>query len=80
MSQTLSYRNVRDLLTGMSYKRGNTGVASRTYTYDAAGRPIIRNASRNGQAVNDSFAHGSARQFLQRRKKRSSRQTDNPNF
>ncbi len=45
MSQTLSYRNVRDLLTGMSYKRGNTGVASRTYTYDAAGRPITRNTS-----------------------------------
>ena len=45
MSQTLSYKNVRDLLTGMSYKRGNTGVASRTYTYDAAGRPITRNTS-----------------------------------
>ena len=42
MSQTLSYKNVRDLLTGMSYKRGNTGVASRTYTYGSAGRPITR--------------------------------------
>ncbi len=57
MSQTLSYRNVRDLLTGMSYKRGNTGVASRTYTYDAAGRPITRNTSGNGTTVNDSFAY-----------------------
>ena len=42
MSLTLSYETQRDLLTGMSYKRGNTGVASRTYTYDAAGRPITR--------------------------------------
>lgn len=45
MSLTLSYEDKRDLLTGMSYKRGNTGVASRTYTYDAAGRPITRNTS-----------------------------------
>ena len=57
MSQTLSYKNVRDLLTGMSYKRGNTGVASRTYTYDAAGRPITRNTARNGTTVNDSFGY-----------------------
>ena len=45
MSQTLSYKNARDLLTGMAYKRGSTTVASRTYTYDAAGRPITRNTS-----------------------------------
>ena len=57
MSLTLSYENKRDLLTGMSYKRGNTGVASRTYTYDAAGRPITRNTSRNGTTVNDSFGY-----------------------
>ncbi len=57
MSQTLSYKNVRDLLTGMSYKRGNTGVASRTYTYDAAGRPITRNTARNGTTVIDSFGY-----------------------
>lgn len=31
MSLTLSYEDKRDLLIGMSYKRGNTGVA-RTYT------------------------------------------------
>ena len=57
MSLTLSYETQRDLLTGMSYKRGNTGVASRTYTYDAAGRPITRNTARNGTTVNDSFGY-----------------------
>ena len=57
MSLTLSYEDKRDLLTGMSYKRGNTGVASRTYTYDAAGRPITRNTARNGTTVNDSFGY-----------------------
>ena len=57
MSLTLSYEDKRDLLTGMSYKRANTGVASRTYTYDAAGRPITRNTSRNGTTVNDSFGY-----------------------
>ncbi len=59
MSLTLSYEDKRDLLTGMSYKRGNTGVASRTYTYEAAGRPITRNTSGNGTTVNDSFEVGS---------------------
>ena len=57
MSLTLSYETQRDLLTGMSYKRGNTDVASRTYTYDAAGRPITRNTSGNGATVNDSFGY-----------------------
>ncbi|MBQ8517129.1 MAG: RHS repeat protein [Akkermansia sp.] len=57
MSLTLSYEEKRDLLIGMSYKRSNTGVASRTYSYDAAGRPITRSTSRNGQTVTDSFGY-----------------------
>ncbi len=56
MSLTLSFETQRDLLTGMAYKRGSTGVASRTYTYDAAGRPITRNTSL-------SFSHIAATRF-----------------
>ena len=44
---------------GYEYHRGNTLVAQRTYTYDILGRPTARNTARNGQTVNDSFAHNS---------------------
>ena len=40
---------------GYEYHRGSTLVAQRTYTYDILGRPTAR----NGQTVNDSFAHNS---------------------
>ncbi len=45
------------MLTQMNYKRGNTLVRQRVYTYDALGRPLTRQTSRNGQTVNDSFVH-----------------------
>ena len=57
MTLTQSYEPQRDLLTGMLYKRGNTAVAQRTYTYDALGRPLNRSTARNGQTVNDSFGY-----------------------
>ncbi|MGN0828722.1 MAG: hypothetical protein ACI4PZ_03260, partial [Akkermansia sp.] len=48
----------RDLLTGMSYKRGNTPVAERSYSYDTLGRPLTRSTTRSGQATrSDSFSH-----------------------
>ncbi len=59
MSLTQTYESTRDLLTGMAYHRGNTLVAQRTYTYDILGRPTARNTARNGQTVNDTFAHNS---------------------
>ncbi len=59
MSLTQTYESTRDLLTGMAYHRGSTLVAQRTYTYDILGRPTARNTARNGQTVNDSFAHNS---------------------
>ncbi|MBQ3218176.1 MAG: hypothetical protein IJB33_04835 [Akkermansia sp.] len=37
MTLTLSYEDKRDLLTGMVYKRSNTQVASRSYTYTPYG-------------------------------------------
>jgi len=41
----------------MLYKRGNTAVAQRTYTYDTLGRPLTRTTARNGQTVNDTFGY-----------------------
>ena len=52
MTLTLSYEDKRDLLTGMLYKRSNTQVASRSYTYDTLGRPTSRGTARDGQSVN----------------------------
>ena len=57
MTLTLSYENKRDLLTGMLYKRSNTQVASRSYTYDTLGRPTFCGTTRDGQSVSDSFAY-----------------------
>ncbi|MBQ7023899.1 MAG: RHS repeat-associated core domain-containing protein [Akkermansia sp.] len=57
MTLTLSYEEKRDLLTGMVYKRSNTQVASRSYTYDTLGRLTSRGTTRDGQSVSDSFAY-----------------------
>ncbi len=57
MTLTQTYEATRDLLTGMAYHRGSTLVAQREYTYDILGRPTARNTARNGQIVNDTFAH-----------------------
>ena len=57
MTLTQTYEVTRDLLTGMAYHRGTTLVAQREYTYDILGRPTARNTARNGQIVNDTFAH-----------------------
>ncbi len=57
MSLTQSFEEKRDLLTQMAHKRGNTLVSQRVYTYDALGRPLTRQTSRNGQTVNVSFVH-----------------------
>ena len=57
MTLTQSYEPQRDLLTGMSYHRGSTLVAQRSYTYDTLGRPLCRSTARNGQTVNDSFGY-----------------------
>jgi YD repeat-containing protein len=37
MTLTQAYEPKRDLLTSMLYKRSNTGIAQRSYTYDADG-------------------------------------------
>ncbi len=57
MTLTQSYETQRDLLTGMAYKRGNTGVSERAYTYDVLGRPLTRRTARKGTTVNDTFAY-----------------------
>ena len=57
MTLTQTYEATRDLLIGMAYHRGSTLVALREYTYDILGRPTARNTARNGQTVNDTFAH-----------------------
>ena len=59
MSLTQSYEEKRDLLLGQLYKRSNTSVASRAYTYDTLGRPMTRSTSRDGSTVNDSFGYNS---------------------
>jgi len=57
MTLTHSYEEKRDLLTGMAYKRGTTGVAERAYAYDTLGRPLIRRTARKGTTVNDTFTY-----------------------
>ena len=57
MTLTQSYETQRDLLTGMLYKRGTTGVVERSYTYDDLGRALTRRTARNGGTVNDSFGY-----------------------
>ena len=59
MTLTQSYETQRNLLIGMAYRRSNTLVTQRTYTYDTLGRPLTRSTARNGQTVNDSFVHNS---------------------
>ena len=57
MTLTQSYESQRDLLTQMSYHRGDTLVAQRSYAYDALGRPTQRDTARNGGVMHDTFAH-----------------------
>ena len=59
MTLTQSYEEKRDLLIGQLYKRSNTSVASRSYTYDTLARPVTRSLSRVGASVNDSFSYNS---------------------
>ena len=59
MTLTQSYETQRNLLIGMAYRRSNTLVTQRTYTYDSLGRPLTRSTACNGQTVNDSFVHNS---------------------
>ena len=54
---TQEYEDERVILASMSYHRGSTLVAQRSYTYDALGRPMQRNTARNGGVVHDTFAH-----------------------
>ncbi|MGN0868290.1 MAG: hypothetical protein ACI4O9_02030 [Akkermansia sp.] len=53
MTLTQSYESQRDLLTGMSYKRGNTPVAERrySYAYDTMGRRATKKVTTNGSAT-----------------------------
>ena len=53
------YESQRDLLIGQLYKRSNTSVASRSYTYDTLERPMTRSTSKDGATVNDSFGYNS---------------------
>ena len=57
MTLTQSYETTSDLLTGIAYKRSETLVAQREYTYDVLGRPTARTTSRQGNVVNDTFVH-----------------------
>ncbi|MEE1266540.1 MAG: hypothetical protein UHH87_09660, partial [Akkermansia sp.] len=57
MTLTQEYEPKRDLLTSMLYKRSNTGIAHRSYTYDALGRPLTRTTSRNNATVTDTFGY-----------------------
>ena len=59
MTLTQSYEEKRDLLIDQLYKRSNTSVASRAYTYDTLGRPVTRSTSKDGSTVNDSFGYNS---------------------
>ncbi|MDO5465119.1 MAG: RHS repeat-associated core domain-containing protein [Akkermansia sp.] len=64
MTLTQTYEATRDLLTGMDYHRGTTLIAQRTYSYDVLDRPTARNTARNGQTVNDTFAHNNRSELV----------------
>ena len=64
MTLTQTYEATRDLLTGMDYHRGTTLIAQRTYSYDILGRPTARNTARNGQTMNDTFAHNTRSELV----------------
>ena len=64
MTLTQSYETQRDLLIGMAYHRGSTLVTQRIYSYDTFGRPLTRNTARNGQTVNDTFAHNAQSELV----------------
>ncbi len=57
MTLTQQYETQRNLLTGMEYKRGETGVVERYYTYDTLGRPTARTENRQGGSRSDTFTH-----------------------
>ncbi len=57
MSLAQEFETQRDLLTAMLYKRGETGVVERYYTYDSLGRPLTRQENRQGGSRSDSFTH-----------------------
>ena len=59
MTLTQSYEEKRDLLIRQLYKRSNTSVVSRAYSYDPLGRPVTRSTSKDGATVNDSFGYNS---------------------
>ena len=65
MTLTQTYEATRDLLTGMAYHRGSALVAQREYTYDILGRPTARNTARNGQTMNDTFAHNTRSELVE---------------
>ena len=64
MTLTQSYETQRDLLTGMYYKRGTTGVVEREYSYDTLGRPTVRNTARQGTTKNDTFAYNNRSELV----------------
>ena len=53
-----------DLLTQMSYHRGDTLVAQRSYAYDALGRPTQRDTARSGGVMHDTFAHNTRSELV----------------
>ena len=65
MTLTQTYETTRDLLTGISYHRGSTLVAQRTYMYDLLRRPTARNTARQGNVTNDTFAHNSRSELIE---------------
>ncbi len=66
MTLTQQFETQRDLVTGMLYKRGETSVVERFYTYDNLGRPLTRQQNRQGGSRNDSFTHNDRRESRRR--------------
>lgn len=61
---TQTYEEKRDLVTGMYYKKGNTAIVGREYTYDNLGRPITRRTARKSTIINDSFAYNTHSELI----------------
>ena len=58
------YETNRDLLINMTYKRGETRVAERTYVHDNMERPISCTSSRLGLTHQDSFSYNNRSEMV----------------
>ncbi len=64
---TQQYEAQRNLLTGMVYTLGESGVVERSYSYDSLSRLLTRNTTRGSSTQEDSFHHSNRNELTSSR-------------